>query len=188
MDHKAALEVIALHRGERIVISTMGSVGVWSEVSQSPLDFAYLPSSMGQGPALAMGLALAHPQRGVIALVGDGSLLMNLGVLVTIAEQKPRMYLVLIDNGAYEITGGQPVPGAGVVDYTMIAKGAGIARTYRFDTLEKWMAGSQEALHGLGPVFIWLKVDYRPGQGTPRAPFPMDEQIRRLRVALGISQ
>ena len=58
MTHHQALEVVARHRGERIVLTTMGSVGVWPAISDAPLDFHYIPSSMGQGPPLGLGLAL----------------------------------------------------------------------------------------------------------------------------------
>ena len=66
MTHQQALEVLAQHRGERIAIATMASIGFWPQLSDRPLDFAYMPSAMGQGPALALGLALAQPQRGAL--------------------------------------------------------------------------------------------------------------------------
>src|SRR5260221_14277167 len=94
-----ALHVLAQHRGKRIVITTMAAVGLWPRLSDGPLDFAYMPSAMGQGPALGLGLALAHPERGVIVVNGDGSMLMNLGSLVTLANQPANLFLIVIDNG-----------------------------------------------------------------------------------------
>src|SRR5262245_40263708 len=105
MSHREALEVVAAHRGDRIVVTTMTSVGAWPELSDSPLDFHYIPSSMGQGPALGLGLALAQPGRGVIVLNGDGCTLMNLGCLVTLASNPADVFLVILDNGLYEVTG-----------------------------------------------------------------------------------
>src|SRR6185503_20428101 len=99
-----ALEVLARHRGGRVVVTTMTSGGVWPSLSDTGLDFAYLPSSMGQGPALGMGLALAQPGRGVIVVNGDGSMLMNLGSLVTLAGNPADVFLVVLDNGLYEVT------------------------------------------------------------------------------------
>src|SRR4051794_3190554 len=116
MTHHEALEVLARHRGNKVVVTTMTSGGVWPALSDTPLDFAYLPSSMGQGPSLGLGLALACPGRGVVVVNGDGCTLMNLGCLVTLASHPADVYLLVMDNGLYEVTGGQPTPGAGRVD------------------------------------------------------------------------
>jgi sulfopyruvate decarboxylase subunit beta len=188
LTHREALEVLAAHRGERIVIPTMTSVGIWPRISDTPLDFAYIPSSMGQGPDLGLGLALAQPERGVIVINGDGCTLMNLGCLVTIAANPADLYLVIMDNGLYEVTGGQPTAGAGHVDFVGMAHAAGIKRAYAFDTLAGWRAGAAEALSGPGPVVIWLKLEGRLGQKTPAAPRPMAEQIARMRQALGVTE
>jgi thiamine pyrophosphate-dependent acetolactate synthase large subunit-like protein len=186
MTHQEALAVVAAHRGGRLVVTTMTSVGIWPSLSDTPLDFAYLPSSMGQGSALGLGLALAQPERGVIVLNGDGSTLMNLGCLVTLAHQPANVFLVILDNGIYEVTGGQPTAGTGHTDFMGLARAAGIQRVYAFDTLESWRAGAAESLGGEGPVVVWLKVEARHGQKTPAAPHPMSEQIARLRGALGV--
>jgi thiamine pyrophosphate-dependent acetolactate synthase large subunit-like protein len=143
-----------------------------------------MPSAMGQGPALGLGLALAHPERGAIVLNGDGSMLMNLGSLVTLANQPANVYLVIFDNGIYEVTGGQPTAGTGHTDFAGLAHAAGIARVYAFDSVESWQANAGEALSGPGPVVIWLKVEGRMGQKTPPPPRPMAEQITRLQDAL----
>jgi sulfopyruvate decarboxylase subunit beta len=184
MTHRQALEVLAQHRGERIVIATMASIAFWPQLSDGPLDFAYMPSAMGQGPALGLGLALAHPERGVIVLNGDGSMLMNLGVLVTLANHPANVYLVIMDNRMYEVTGGQPTAGTGHTDFAGLARAAGIHRVYAFETADRWQAMAGEALAGPGPVLIWLKVEGRMGQKTPTPPRPMAEQITRLRETL----
>lgn len=180
-----ALAVLARHRGGRVVVATMTAGGVWPSISDGGLDFVYLPSSMGQGPGLGMGLAMARPGRGVIVVNGDGCTLMNLGCLVTLASNAADVFLIVLDNGLYEVTGGQPVAGAGRTDYAGLARAAGIARAYGFDTLEGWQAGAAEALAGTGPACVWLRVEGRLGQQTPRPPRPMAEQIARLRAALG---
>ena len=185
MTHREALEVLAAHRGDRVVITTMTAVGVWPGLSDTPLDFAYIPSAMGHAPGLGLGLALARPGRGVIVVNGDGCTLMNLGCLVTLANNPADVYLLVMDNGLYEVTGGQPHAGAGHTDFAGLARAAGIRRAYAFDTLAAWRAGAAEALSGPGPVVAWLKVEGRLGQKTPRPPRPMGEQIERLRRALG---
>ncbi len=128
MTQRRALEALAAVRGERIVVSTMGSSGIWPSLSDTPLDFAYIPSSMGQGIALGLGLALGEAQRTDISLMGDGSLLMNLGSLVTVASHPAPLHVVLFDNGLYEVTGGQPVAGTGTTDFAAFAQAAGIGR------------------------------------------------------------
>ena len=185
MTHREALEVLAANRRDQVVVTTMGSVALWPALSDTPWDFHYLPSSMGQGVPLALGLCLAKPGLGVIVLTGDGGLLMNLGCLVTAAQFKAPLHVVLIDNGLYEVTGGQPVAGAGQVDFDSIALGAGFERVYGYDTLAGWKAGAAECLGGDGPVFVWLKVAGEVGKKTPAAPRPMAEQIERLRGAIG---
>ena len=182
-----ALEVVAKHRTDQIVVTAMSSVGIWSKLSDSPLDFAYIPSSMGQGSSLGLGLALALPDKAVIAINGDGCTLMNLGCLVTIASYPANLFLLVIDNGIYEVTGGQKTVGSGRVDYAGIARSAGIPRVYGFDEITGWKREAEEVLTGTGPVFVQLKVEARHGQKTPKAPYPMKEQIRRLRQSLGMT-
>jgi thiamine pyrophosphate-dependent acetolactate synthase large subunit-like protein len=184
MTHHEALEVLAAHRGDRVVITTMTAVGVWPGLSDTPLDFAYIPSAMGHAPGLGLGLALAQPGRGVIVVNGDGCTLMNLGCLVTLANNPADVYLLVMDNGLYEVTGGQPHAGAGHTDFAGLARAAGLRRTYAFDTLAAWRARAAESLSGPGPVVICLKVEGRLGQKTPRPPRPMGEQVERLRRAL----
>ena len=182
MTHRTALEILAAHRGNRVVVATMGSVGVWPTISDGPLDFAYLPSSMGQGVALGLGMALAQP-RGAVVVSGDGSLLMNLGCLVTVANHPAALAILLIDNGLYEVTGGQAVVGAGRTDFAGLARAAGIGRVYAFADATAWAAGAAEALAGPGPSFVWLMVEGARGQKTPAPPRPMAEQIQRLQAA-----
>ncbi|HEY1186063.1 MAG TPA: thiamine pyrophosphate-dependent enzyme [Gemmata sp.] len=186
MTHRDALEVLAAVRREQVVVTTMGSVAIWPQLSDAPLDFHYLPSSMGQGVPLGLGLCLARPGRGVIVLTGDGGLLMNLGCLVTAAQFPVPLYIVLIDNGLYEVTGGQAVANASRTDFGAIAKGAGIGRGYACASRAEWETVAGEATSGSGPVFVWLKVEGELGKPTPTAPRPMAEQIARLRDALGV--
>jgi sulfopyruvate decarboxylase subunit beta len=182
MTHREALDVLARHRGDRVVITTMTSAGIWPDLSDTPLDFQYLPSSMSQAVPLGWGLALTG--RGVIVVSGDGSMLMNLGCLATIAAHPTDVFVIIMDNGLYEVTGGQPTAGAGRVDFAAVARGCGISRTYAFASFDEWTIGAAEALGGPGPVVISLKVEGRLDQKTPRPRRPMPEQIARLMSAL----
>jgi sulfopyruvate decarboxylase subunit beta len=186
MTHREALEVLAANRGRLLVLTTHGSVDPWVSLSDTALDFSYVPAAMGHGPALALGLALAQRRHGVVVVSGDGSLLMNLGCLVTVANQPADLFLIVIENGVYEVTGGQPIPGAGRTDFAGLARAAGIARVYSFQTAAEWRANAAEALSRPGPVAIWLKVAAQPGQQAPIAARPMHEQIARLRQVLGV--
>lgn len=188
MTHRAALEVLAACRGEHIVITTHGSVDLWVPFSDTPLDLAYVPAAMGHAPGLGHGLALAQTRHGVVVVCGDGHLLMNLGCLVTLAAHPANVYLIVIDNGVYEVTGGQPLPGLGEIDYAGLARAAGIERIYSCQDAAVWRQIAPEALSGSGPVFVWLKVEARPGQQAPKTMKPMTEQLARLRGVLKTEQ
>ena len=121
---------------------------------------------------------------GVIVVNGDGSMLMNLGSLVTLAGHPADVYLVVLDNALYEVTGGQPPPGAGRTDFAALARAAGVRRVYSCHTARQWHDAAAEALSGQGPVVVWLKVEARPGQRAPTAMRPMAEQLARLRQVL----
>jgi thiamine pyrophosphate-dependent acetolactate synthase large subunit-like protein len=186
MTHREALEVLAAHRGSHLVISTHGSVDLWVSLSDTPSDFAYVPAAMGHGPSLGLGLALAQSRHGVVVLCGDGHLLMNLGCLVTLANYPADLFLIVMDNGVYEVTGGQLVPGAGRTDFSGLARAAGIRRVYVCQTIEEWWDTAAGALSGPGPVMIWLKVTARPDQRAPTTMRPIQEQLVRLRQLLGV--
>jgi phosphonopyruvate decarboxylase len=120
-----AVAVLRDARGPRdIVVPSMGSAREWMALGPlHDLDFVYVPSAMGHATSVGLGLALAQPDRRVIVLSGDGSLLMNLGTLVTISAQSPKnLVLVVFVNGVYEVTGAQATPGSGTVDYVAMAK------------------------------------------------------------------
>jgi thiamine pyrophosphate-dependent acetolactate synthase large subunit-like protein len=186
MELHRAVGVLHGARKDAVVIPTMGVVHPWQALSPHALDFVYLPSSMGQAVGLGLGLALAQPDRRVVVCTGDGSLLMNLGSLVTVAEARPSNLTVLcFDNGIYEVTGGQPRPGQGLVDFAAIARGCGIARVCAYDHLESWLADAAAVVHAPGPVFVWLEVEPAVDAASARSPGPVGERLTRFRRALG---
>jgi len=187
--------VLALHRarrGDEVVVSTMGVAREWMKLAPHPLDFVFVPSSMGQAPALGLGLALARPERRVIVLNGDGSTLMNLGSLVTITAERPRnLSLVVFDNGVYEVTGAQPTPGSAEgrsagdrVDFEALARASGFRTVHRFSRIERWRSELRAALDAEGPAFILLELAPVPGARGPRSPGPADERARRFMETL----
>jgi len=181
-----ALRVLAEHRGDAVVVTTMAAEREWLRLSQHPRDFYYMPSSMGQAPTLGLGLALARPHIDVIVVNGDGCMLMNLGCLVTIVDAAPPNFrLVVINNGVYEVTGRQPTPGAGRVPFAVLAEAAGFRFARRYAALSAWRAGVAEFVRAEGPAFAELLVEPTPGDNLqPVRPGPMADQIRRFRAAL----
>ncbi len=183
-----ALEVVRSLRTNQIVVTTMASAREWPRMSDHPLDFHYIPSAMGQSPSLALGLALAQPKREVIAFTGDGSLLMNLGCLVTLAASGAKnVTLILLDNGVYEVTGGQKTAGSVArADFAALATAAGIESVASFDDLIDWQNGAATVLNLPGPRFIWLSVEPVLDDYLLEAPGPIRPRIERLRAALKV--
>lgn len=181
-----ALEVLRDARREEIVVTTMGSAREWPKVSQHPLDFQFLPSAMGHAPVLGLGLALAQPNREVIAFNGDGGMLMSLGCLVTIAASGARnLTLILLDNGLYEVTGGQSTAAvAARCDFVGVARASGFPTALRYEALDDWRAAVATLRHLPGPRFVQLCVEpVGPAYHLP-APTPVVERIRNFRAAI----
>jgi thiamine pyrophosphate-dependent acetolactate synthase large subunit-like protein len=183
-----ALKVLLELRKDEIVVTTMGTAREWPRLSKHPLDFHFVPSSMGQAPALGLGLALAQPQREVLVLNGDGCMLMNSGVLATIvASRAKNLAVIVFDNGVYEVTGGQKTAAAvGNVDFAALAHSMGFApqSIVQFDELQDWRDGARAALTAPGPRFIVLRVAPMEGDTHIQAPCPISEQLARFREAL----
>ncbi len=182
-----ALEVLRDWRTDQIVITTMATVREWPRLSKHPLDFHYMPSAMGQSSTLALGMALAQPQREVIAFTGDGSLLMNLGVLVTIVASGVKNFtLIVIDNGVYEVTGGQKTTGGiARTDFAGLASAAGFESVATFDDLIDWQRDAVAVLSLPGPRFISLIVEPLAENYGMTMPGPMRARIAEFRKALG---
>ena len=138
IEMRDAMRAVLEHRDGDVVLATETSVAAWQDVSED--DSLHLPLPvMGKGSSMALGVALARPDRRVIVWDGDGCVLMNLGTLVTIAGTAPaNLYHIVLDNGMYAMTGGQPLPNQGNFSFTDMAEAAGYAAMYEFDDLEDW--------------------------------------------------
>jgi len=182
----------AARRDADVVISAMGAAREWMALGTHPLDWVFVPSSMGQATSLGLGLALARPDRRIIVLNGDGGMLMNLGSLVTITAYAPEnLVILLFDNGVYEVTGAQPTPGAAEgragadpVDFMALARASGFRSLFRFTRLDDWTAASPEVLGAQGPTFAVLDVAPVPGAPGPRSPGPAPARARAFMAAL----
>jgi sulfopyruvate decarboxylase subunit beta len=153
------LRIFARHRGDAIVVPGRGG-RQWIEISgNEKLDVPLGDPAMGGHCGFALGLALALPQRKVVLFDSEGDLQMSLGVLMTVAEQRPaNFYHFMLDNGCYATTGGQPVPNAQNVAYEVLARGAGYPRAFAFTELEAFEQRLPSILGEPGPVFVALKV------------------------------
>jgi phosphonopyruvate decarboxylase len=189
-----AVRIIDGKREDAVVIPTMnaGNVrfGLPTVTSNQELDLP-LSGAMGKASNLGLGVALAQPGRKVFVLDGDGSLLMNLGALVTTATKQPKnFYHFLFNNGVYAVTGGQPIPGAGQTDWENMAKSAGYAAVFSFDNLEDLTTGIDEVLAAQGPVFVHLavepEIENTPVQFRTRPSRTVQQAFRELPEALGV--
>ncbi len=180
LNAKDALAVVHKARGERdIVITTMMPARDWMAMGQGPLDMVLVPSAMSHATSMGLGLALAQPDRRIIVCNGDGSMLMNLGSLVSIAAAgAANMLVIVFDNGSYEVTGSQPIPGAGAVNYSLIAQGAGFAACAEFREIESWRGSFPKLLAGPGPTLVVLHVEPVLGEAGPKSPGPAAERAR----------
>jgi thiamine pyrophosphate-dependent acetolactate synthase large subunit-like protein len=136
-----------------------------------PQNF-YMLGSMGLACPIALGVALAQPERGVLALEGDGSILMELGCLTTIANLKPRnLTIVIWDNGIYHITGKQPAATSGATDIVAVARGCGIAASEWVRDEAHFEQLLDRRFDDGGPILLAAKIDDEAGKGqTPRDP------------------
>ncbi len=184
LDKYLCLEKLARHRRDQVVVSTMSVASPWARQSDGPLDFAMVESSMGQAPAFGLGLALARPERRVIVLNGDGSMLMSLGSLVTLSQRPDaNLGLVIVANGTYEVTGNQPIPGSGQVDFGTLARGAGCANVAGVSDNDAFDAALPRLLSGPGLcVQVWQVEP--ANEPVPRPVYYIRERTRRLRAAV----
>jgi thiamine pyrophosphate-dependent acetolactate synthase large subunit-like protein len=161
----------------------MSAVKDWVRLSSSPLDFL-VAGAMGYASSVGLGLALARPKRKVIVLDGDGSLLMNLGALVTIAGLQPRNLVhFVLENQLYEVPGGIPLPGAGRYNLSALARAAGIAKVHEFDQLADFREHLGAILKAPGPTFASIRVARGPSGPLPTTRYAAD-QVRTLEKAL----
>ncbi len=161
MKRSEALALFAQRRRDEIVVATMSAYIDWPRFSSHPWDLVD-GDAMGQAAPVGLGLALAQPHRQVWVFHGDGAQLMALGSLVTVGGmQPPNLYIFIFRNDSYEITGGQPIPGVRVLNFPLIAQGAGIQRVYQFERLSDFEAKFDEIVWAKGPVLVDLKIEGR---------------------------
>lgn len=188
MKRDACLKVLARRRTDEIVVSVYRAAFEWKVLAPSPLNYVAV-GAMGQASSHGLGLAIGRPDKRVWVLDGDGSLLMNLSTLVTIASQAPKNFVHFVcENGVYEVNGAHPIPGYGRFNFAGMAREAGYRNTRTFSDLEVFERDIAGILAKDGPTFVCLKVE-------PGAEYPMDwpyvhgaEQRDAFRQALKASK
>src|SRR3954447_24715406 len=185
MQRKDPTEALAALRADAITITTEQCIKAWREAVPGAIEDSNhidIVGAMGSASSIALGIALAQPQKKVIVMDGDGSLLMQLGSLVTIAGAAPEnLYHFVFENGVYATSGGQPLPAEGRLDFEMLARGAGFAHAARFDDASAFRAALPELLNRRGPVFVTLQIAPEVGVPSGTRSALMGEQMKALR-------
>jgi sulfopyruvate decarboxylase subunit beta len=160
MRRDLCLRAIARHLTDAdIVLPVYSTAFDWLHIRPHPLNYLS-HGAMGLASSHALGLALGRPDRRVIVLDGDGSLLMNLGTLVTTAEAAPKnLFHFVCENGTYEANGGYPIPGRDRISFAGFARAAGHKSVHEFSELPIFEQQVGAILAEQGPVFVDLKVE-----------------------------
>lgn len=173
--------LVAKLKREEAVIGGIGNTNfdLWA-AGRRPQNF-YMLGSMGLAVPIALGVALAQPKRKVFALEGDGSILMQLGALATVAMLRPKnLAIVVMDNGSYQITGSQPTSTAAGADIVAMAKGAGIEQSDWADDEAAFEKLMDRALAGDGPWLVAARIDGEPAvEQTERDPAQIRDRFMR---------
>ncbi|MPZ22912.1 MAG: thiamine pyrophosphate-binding protein [Dehalococcoidia bacterium] len=178
----AAARILAARRQDELVVPTMTPLAAWHALQQSELDILGV-GAMGSASSMALGLALARPARKVWVLDGDGSLLMQLGSLATIASAAPgNFYHFVFHNGVYAFSGSQDVPGGRSIDFAGMARAAGYPATFVFDDAESFSTSLEEVLAKSGPVLVQLKLEPTTEDGLPLREIPLNARERGARL------
>jgi thiamine pyrophosphate-dependent acetolactate synthase large subunit-like protein len=158
MKRDECFRVLARHVTDEIVIASYSSAVDWNELGARVRNY-FSVGAMGLASSHGLGLALGRPTQRVLVLDGDGSLLMNLGSLVTIAAAAPKNLVHFVcQNGTYEANGSHPIPNP-EVDFAGMARAAGYAQTHDFSDLAAFTQQVGHVLTQDGPVFATLKVE-----------------------------
>ena len=134
-----ALQTIYPDLEQSVVVTIMGAVAAELHSLGHRPNFFYLMHAMGLASSVGLGIALSRPELPVVVLDGDGSVLMNLGGLTTLARYRPRNLVhVIFDNESLLSVGGFPTATSTGSDLAAIAQGAGVPRTATVRTIEEF--------------------------------------------------
>lgn len=169
VDRSSALGLLSRRLTDELVVAELGNPTYDLFNAGDRPEHFYLWGGMGLSPSIAIGVALSTPESTVISLVGDGGALMNLGAFATIGSLRPSNLIIVVwDNRAFDLTGGQPTATAVATDLVAVAAGCGIQQASRVSTLEEFDDAMARALAEPGP---WcLVIDTAPTPPDRRKP------------------
>lgn len=164
LDRKIAVpKIVGDHNDFLIVTGLAGTAKDISHLTDQAPNAYMLGGAMGGGLSMALGLALVQPDKKVLAIMGDGELLMNMSCLATVGvAQPPNLSIVCVDNGHYQETGNQESHTNLGVDLEQVAQGCGIAVTRTVTTAEECEEASTVLRNTNGPVFMLLRINQEP--------------------------
>jgi thiamine pyrophosphate-dependent acetolactate synthase large subunit-like protein len=184
MKPEDVLREIARVRGDAICVPTMTTAPGWRAIAPDDLSVSCV-GFMGGASSLGLGLALARPERRVIVFDGDGSLLMQLGSLATIAGAAPRNLVHLVfKNAVYHTSGAQEIPGGTSVDFVLMAKGAGYRNAYAIAELDELRRRLPGVLAEDGPLLVELQTTLADATPMTAPGTPFQKQVEALRGKL----
>lgn len=161
----AVAEMIARLDDDDLVVAALGNAAYdLFDAGDRPGNF-YLWGGMGLAPSIGLGVALGQPGRRVIAMEGDGGILMNMGTLASIGVLAPSNLITIVwDNRGFELTGGQPTATtSGTADLAAVATASGIPQVRHVQDGPAFTAAIEEALSGPGPWCLVVATAPTPG-------------------------
>jgi sulfopyruvate decarboxylase subunit beta len=167
---------------ELVVTGIAWQCGSWYKAKHQPQNL-YMRGPMGLAPSVGLGVALAHPQRRVICIEGDGSMLMGLSSLAAIAQAAPPNYLlVIMDNGSYEAGGKGATCNAANNDFTAVARGMGFKCTWSAQNEAELNSALDQAFvkGGLGLLHVAITGRSEPFNAPKLKPFEMKHQFLQV--------
>ncbi|HLQ91283.1 MAG TPA: thiamine pyrophosphate-dependent enzyme [Xanthobacteraceae bacterium] len=179
------MQALAPMLTDQLLVTNVARTGFETHMAM-PREGNLYTMGMGLVTPVVLGLALSLPHRGVIALDGDGSILLNLGTLSTVGNYAPpNLITIIFDNESYASTGGLPTATAGKTNLTGMAKSAGISNAFEVRKIEDFTAVITKALAGRGPWFIVAKV---VAEKPPVEPKLMDGRENKYRFVRYIEE
>ena len=153
--------------GDALIVGGIGNAGFDLFAAGDRPENFYMMGSMGLAVPIALGLALAQPDRPVVALEGEGSVLMNLGAMATVGRQRPEnLTIVIWDNEQWQLTGGQGTATGSSCDLSVVARGCGIESSSLPVDAGAFESDTRRALDSPGPHVIVAKIDANPAATT----------------------
>jgi thiamine pyrophosphate-dependent acetolactate synthase large subunit-like protein len=179
------LQALAPLLTDQLVVTNVARTGFETHMAM-PREGNLYTMGMGLVTPVVLGLALSLPRRGVIALDGDGSILLNLGVLSTVGNcAPPNLVCIIFDNESYASTGGLPTASAGKTRLDETAKAAGIENAFEIRDIDRFREIAARALAGNGP---WVLVCKVVAEKPPVEPKLMDGRENKYRFVRYVEQ